>query len=87
MTGYGLAFQNSGTTAHVGDACVFPGIINTSVAEARALVTAMGCRVGRVLRAHASGGIPAGAVENMYVDGALVVLAAPGTTVDIVTNG
>lgn len=78
-----VAQAAQGAVNHAG-ACALPGVGET-VAEARALVVAQGCRVGRERAAPRSSSTP-GRVWAYTVNGASTSLVPVGTRVDLAVN-
>jgi hypothetical protein len=72
--------------AHLG-ACDLNGAAPTTQAAAKAYVAAVGCRVGRLLRAPRDKSLPRGYVSEVQVDGGIAQIAPRGTKVDLVING
>lgn len=76
---------SAGKISHAG-ACVFDDF-RATVREAKRLVAAQGCRVGRTLSARTSKDtVTPGDVWSYTVNGSPVALVPQGTTVDIVVN-
>jgi hypothetical protein len=72
--------------AHAG-ACDLNGAAATTLPAAEAYVGAVGCRVGRLLRAPYDKTLPRGYVTEAQVDGGIAQIAPPGTKVDLVLDG
>ncbi len=71
---------------HLG-ACDLNGAAATTLAAAQTYVGAVGCRVGRLLRAPYDHAFPRGYVTEAQVDGGIAEIAPRGTKVDLVVDG
>jgi hypothetical protein len=67
--------------------CDLNGVGGLSLGDARRYVSAVGCRVARVLTAPHSSTVPRGDATAAQVDGGIAPVAPPGTSVDLVVNG
>ncbi len=72
--------------AHAG-ACDLNAVAGTTLAAAQTYVAAVGCRVGRLLKAPYDKTLPRGYVTEAQVDGGIAQIAPRGTKVDLVLDG
>lgn len=79
-----MAQAAAGLINHAGGMCTLPNV-NETVADARALVIAQGCRVGREIAADKTSGTP-GRVWTYSVNGARAWLVPRGTRVDLAVD-
>jgi hypothetical protein len=72
--------------AHAG-ACDLNSVAGTTLTAAQTYVVAVGCRVGRLLKAPYDKALPRGYVTEAQIDGGIAQIAPRGTKVDLVLDG
>ena len=85
---YPLADAGAGppVVVHLG-ACDLNAAAATTLAAARTYVAAVGCQVGRILKAPYDKALPRGYVTEAQVDGGIAQIAPRGTKIDLVLDG